>query len=612
MGTPRPTPRTARPATAPPATLSAPWMTSPLRPDNRNPRGGQHSLLSAVLEGSIDAIMTFAPLHDEHGRVIDFEWTRVNPVAVAMTGLSECELIGSRLLDHWTSDEMHRLVGRYAKVLATGEAFAIEVAIPGQDGAPRWFHINCLRFHDDTVEAGDRGACIVVVCRDITVHRDQADVLADIRQEHQVWRRQALHDPLTGLANRLLLDTRLEHALRRLSRQTTTIAVMFIDVDGLKDVNDRYGHAVGDHLLIELATRLVDNARRSDTVARRGGDEFVVVCEDVQPTEIPRIAHRMVDACATPFDLTARFPDVPLLSVSVSVGVAIADGDSDAALLIDAADDAMYRAKQAGGNRIAFSDQGPGASLDDWHDVEASLAPAINRGELHLVFDPIVRGSDLRLVAANARVRWDHPARGRLEHTVVTSTAADTHLLAVLHRWVLTEAIAELGRRQLDPTAERITLVVDVADDLLCSGGFSTWLEDRLAEHGVPPELLCIGIADESLGHPDTPVSAAVLVLAQLGVGVERVGVGRTTAPARYSHAQPITSARIAREIVDGLAEGSDVLLRAIVDIAHERGRTLVAEGVDDAEQFETLSRLGVDLFQGAYVAAALPADLLP
>jgi diguanylate cyclase (GGDEF)-like protein/PAS domain S-box-containing protein len=442
-------------------------------------------LLSAILEGSIDAIMTFAPVHDDNGGVVDFVWTRVNPVAIAMTGLSEYDLIGSRLLDHWTSDEMRRLVGRYAKVLTTGEAFAIEVAIPDQDGAPRWFHINCLRFHDDGVDVGDRGACIAVICRDITVHRDQADVLADIRQEHQVWRRQALHDPLTGLANRLLLDSRLEHALRRLARQTSTIAVMFIDVDGLKDVNDRYGHAVGDHLLIELATRLVDNARRYDTVARHGGDEFVVVCEDVQPTEIPRIAHRMVDACATPFDLTSRFADVPLLSVSVSVGVAIADGDNDATSLIDAADDAMYRAKQAGGNRIAFSDEGPGASLDDWHDVEASLAPAINRGELRLVFHPIVRGSDLRLVAANARVRWDHPARGRLEHAVVTSIAADTHLLAALHRWMLTAAINELERRRLDPTAEQIALVVDIADELLCSGGFPTWLEGELAEHGV-------------------------------------------------------------------------------------------------------------------------------
>jgi EAL domain-containing protein (putative c-di-GMP-specific phosphodiesterase class I) len=126
--------------------------------------------------------------------------------------------------------------------------------------------------------------------------------------------------------------------------------------------------------------------------------------------------------------------------------------------------------------------------------------------------------------------------------------------------------------------------------------------------------MLCIGIDDGSLGHPDTPVSAAVVLLAHLGVGIERVGVGRTTAPARYTHAQPITSARIAREIIDGLGlpEASDVLLRAIVDIAHERGRTLVADGVDDAEQFEVLRRLGVDLFAGAYVAAALPVELLP
>ncbi len=576
------------------------WLSSPLRPGMRELRGGRHSLTSAILEGSIDAVVTFTPVRDASGKVVDFSCTDANGAAVAIAGLGHDELVGRGLLDLWPSPEMRRLVSQYRTVLTTGEAFALEVAIPREDGVSGWYHVNCLRYDDD----GRDG--LVVICRDTTTHRDHASLLADIRKQHQVLQRQALHDPLTGLANRLLLDTRLEHALARLERQTSAVAVMFLDVDGLKLVNDRFGHRIGDLLLTELARRLERNGRTYDTVARIGGDEFVVVCEDVDPAEVPRIAHRLLDASAAQFDLAGH-----RISVSTSIGITISDGGHDANALIVGADQAMYRAKQAGGNRIVLSADGLGALVDDRYDVERSLPAAIEHNELTLRFDPIVH-SDSRIIAgADVRVQWEHPTRGHLDHLMLHAVAEAAHLLEKLQRWLLIEAIEELHRHDLDPQAAPIVLVVDLEEEFLRSTDFVPWLERQLVRRDVAPSLLCIGIHDDALCDVDAALGAVIDGLNELGVRLGRLGVGAAASPGRYAHAHPIQYARFAQGVVNALESGDDFVARTIVEIAHERGRKLVAGGVDGADRYEMLRDLGVDLLQGPYLATPVGADEL-
>jgi EAL domain-containing protein (putative c-di-GMP-specific phosphodiesterase class I) len=295
--------------------------------------------------------------------------------------------------------------------------------------------------------------------------------------------------------------------------------------------------------------------------------------------------------------------------VSSSIGITISDGGHDADALIVGADQAMYRAKQAGGNRIVLSTDGLGGLVDDRYDVERSLPAAIERNELTLGFDPIVRSGDRRIAAADVRVHWDHPARGHLDHTTLHAVAESVHALEKLQRWLLIEAIEELHRHDIDPDATPIVLVVDLAEEFLRSSDFVPWLTGQLVRRDVPPARLCIGIDDDALSDVDPALAAVIDELNQLGVRLGRVGVGRTASPGRYVQNHPIQYARFAPEVVALLDSGEDVVARAIIEIAHERKRTLVAAGVDGPVRYEMLREFGVDLLQGPYLAPPVAAE---
>lgn len=576
------------------------WLASPLRPRTRTLRGGDHTLASAMFEAAMDGIMTFVPVRDDDGVVVDFEWTDLNPAVEHAIRQPSSVLIGQRLLASWPSEEMRLLVQRYIHVLETGEPLAMEVNVPRPDGAMGWYHVSSLRHQD----GGDLG--IVVITRDITEQRAYAELLAEVTRQRQTLERQALHDPLTGLANRLLLDERLQHALSRLARQTSSIAVMFLDVDSFKDVNDQHGHRVGDQVLIELARRLELSARPYDTVARLGGDEFVIVCEDVVAADVPRIAHRLLDVCTAPFDIGAH-----VLNVSSSIGVAIADDcQTHASSLIGDADTAMYRAKQAGGNRVEFTSE-TGGELGQRYEIEAALPAALERRDLQLRFEPIVNAPDLRVVGADVRIHWDHPDQGPLDHAVVSATAASAGLSPMLHRWMVVETIAELARGRDSVAPDPVVLVVDIADGLLRSEDFVSWLIETLAAQGVAPQRLCLGIDDDVLAHDDDALATILHTLDAHGILLGRIGVGRSVSPTRYATNHPVRYARIADGLVGMLNAGGSTIIRTIVEIAGQRDRTVVAGGVTDRSQSERLEQLGVRLLQGPYYGGVLTGEQL-
>ena len=380
---------------------------------------------------------------------------------------------------------------------------------------------------------------------------------------------------------------------------------MFLDLDGLKEVNDRFGHHIGDLLLREVAGRLRRSARPYDTVARLGGDEFVVVCEDVTPADVPRIAHRLLEACAAPFDIADH-----RVSISTSIGVTIADSPDDPTALISAADSAMYQAKQAGGNRIEYSAIGLGAFVDDRYDLERSLPIAIERGDLTLDFEPVVGGSDRRILGVDARVRWPHPVRGALSTAMVKAIAESIHLTAGLQRWTISETLRHAGRREQEG-AQPIVFVADIGSDVLCADGFASWLRGELARHQVPPARFGLAIEHEAFVLPNSSVTEVLDELDDIGILIGRLNVGRTTEPGSYAQLHPLHYVRLAPELVDQLDQGGDLVIGAIADIARERGRMMVATHVETAEQFERLRRMGVDLFQGSYLAPPMSADEL-
>lgn len=302
------------------------------------------ALAEAIFDGSADSVMIFKPIRDRDGVIVDLRWTALNPAATRLGDMQPDDFIGKSLLAHMPRDEIRQLIARHARVIETGQPLTIEIDLPRPDGSTGWFNVHSRRFRDDD------GDALLVIFRDTSERRAYDALLDQIRAEQEALQQQAMRDPLTGLANRLLLDARLDRALARLGEEQASIAVMFLDVDRLKAVNDTHGHRVGDLLLAELARRLTVGVRAYDTIARIGGDEFVIVCENISDGDIPRVARRLLNSCTTPFVLEGLS-----LEVSASLGVTVAtDAGRDPATLIADADTAMYVAKQAGGDQIQF------------------------------------------------------------------------------------------------------------------------------------------------------------------------------------------------------------------------------------------------------------------
>jgi diguanylate cyclase (GGDEF)-like protein len=265
----------------------------------------------------------------------------VSEVAARVLNRAPAELVGQRLSRRLSGTSREQFDG-YKEALEAGTTYTSTMQFPGLEN--RWFSVSATGF-------GAEG--LVIIVRDVTLERGRDELVDRLRERQEILEREALLDPLTGLGNRLLVTSRLEHALERLDRQRSSVAVMFIDLDGFKPINDRHGHAAGDRLLIEIGHRLRSVARRYDTIGRFGGDEFVVVCEDISATgDIALVAERFVALCALPIHIGDL-----RLEITASVGIAVSDSSSSSpSELIDKADIAMYRAKYGGGNGVEFFD----------------------------------------------------------------------------------------------------------------------------------------------------------------------------------------------------------------------------------------------------------------
>ena len=417
---------------------------------------------------------------------------------------------------------------------------------------------------------------------------------AELRFSHQ-----ASHDPLTGLPNRTLFDDHLRLALLDRHRP---IAVLFVDLDDFKLVNDALGHQAGDHVLATVAERLVDAVRPSDTVARFAGDEFTVLCPHLSDVEEALgIAERIVQEVSLAVQLGGRG-----YSIHCSVGVTVSTlPDDDSHTLLSQADAALYHAKAQGKNRYAPYDASLRIEAMRRLTVQRQLVTAIDRDQFRLAFQPEVDLVSGRVAVVEALIRWQHPTRGLLGPDTFIPRAESSGLITGIGAWVLERALveratwADSGRFGSDHTGAPV-VAVNVSPVQLSEAGFVDLVAQTLAKTGTPATALQLEITESALLERDK-IAEVVVALRALGVGIAIDDFGTGFSSLNYLKLFPATAVKIDKTFVDGL--GTDVvdeaLVAAVIKVAQAAGLTAVAEGVETEEQRDILTRLGCDLGQG-------------
>ncbi len=436
------------------------------------------------------------------------------------------------------------------------------------------------------------------ITRDISSQKAFEDQLAH----------QATHDPLTGLPNRLLLLDRLQMALARSGRSGATVGVLFLDLDHFKVVNDSLGHSKGDALLVAIAERLKAVVRPGDTVARFGGDEFVILCEDVRSDDAGRgIAERVEQQLTAPIHL-----DETEIYVTVSAGLATASGETDGESLIRDADAAMYRAKDKGRARFEVFDAEMRHTAVDRLDVESSLRRAIDRRELRVAYQPKIDLVTGEIVGAEALLRWEHPERGLLAPPEFLQIAEETGLIIPIGTWIVEQACRQAVRWRAEiPELWPLYMCVNLSGRQLDHSGLVSDLRAILDRTGADATYIDLEIT-ESVAMHDVEATAEVFAgLKELGfkLAIDDFGTGYSSLA--YLRRFPVDFLKVDRAFVDGLEDdASDVaIVRAVVSMAHSLGLQVTAEGVETTGQLARLREMGCDMAQGYVFAKPMPSE---
>jgi diguanylate cyclase (GGDEF)-like protein len=419
----------------------------------------------------------------------------------------------------------------------------------------------------------------------------------------------SMHDPLTGLPNRVLLIELISHGMLRGRRTNKMVAVLFVDLDGFKAVNDLHGHRTGDQLLVALASRLTGLLRPSDTLARISGDEFVILCEDLDDeSQAEVIAKRLVDAMAAPFTLKGIE-----VTVSGSVGLAFAaGGEQNPEQLLADADVAMYQAKRAGGGHHQIIDLRQQHLAENRESLQRDLQGALRRGELRTEYQPIVRTHDGVLLGVEALLRWDHPSRGAIPPMTLVPLAEQTGLIASIGHWVLEQACTDRLRwgRETGSTND-LGMAVNVSANQLMAPDFASTVAEVLASTGTKPALLTLEIT-ESVFIRDSERALTILNdLKQLGVMLALDDFGTGYSSLIHLHRFPIDVVKIDRSFIADLARdrASFAIVAKVIELAHMLDMAVVSEGVETVDQLREVATLGTDSCQGYYFARPMSAD---
>jgi diguanylate cyclase (GGDEF)-like protein/PAS domain S-box-containing protein len=519
----------------------------------------------------------------------------ISPSVERAWGLSRTEMLANPL--GWMSRVHPEDRGRVetAVLSAPGQEMATEFRYTTAEGQQRQVRLRSYPVLDS------RGAVIrrAGIAHDITEAKQQEE-----RIQHL-----AYHDVLTGLPNRTLVFDRLAHGLAHAQRAKAALAVMFLDLDRFKTINDTLGHWAGDQLLRQVAERLREALRAEDTVARLGGDEFLVVLEDLNELgHVAHVAEKILRAHEAPFELGGQE-----LHVTMSLGVAIYPRDAaDAQTLLKYADTALYKAKAAGRNTYRFFSPEMDLQAHQQLRLENDLRRALERDEFELHYQPQFDLATGQVLGAEALLRWRHPLRGLVPPNDFIPLAEDTGLILPIGVWVLNEACRQ-ARQWLDRLgpAQPFRMAVNLSARQLQRAGLVDQVSEALVNSGLPPEALELEITESSIMEDPNQALALLQALKGLGVELSVDDFGTGYSSLAYLKRFPIDRLKIDRSFIAGIETDSDAaaIVEAIVAMAHKLKLRALAEGVETPAQRDFLATLGCDEAQGYLFGRPIRAD---
>ena len=538
----------------------------------------------SLFDNAIEGIFRTTP----DGRYLD-----ANPALARIYGFATPEeLVGSLhdirrqlYVDMTRREEFMRIVK------ARGEISGFESQVYRKNGDKIWISENARAVFDDEGR--------------VLHYEGTVEDITERRQNQERIEQQANYDSLTGLANRSLLNDRLQQAIYTAASYGARLAVVFVDLDRFKYINDTLGHDVGDRLLQVMAERLTAAVAATDTVARLGGDEFVLLLHGhAGPDTVGAALERLLPTIAAPLRYAQND-----IEVTCSIGVALyPDDGNDPATLLKHADSAMYRAKEQGRNNFQFFTEELNRAIKERFDLESQLRRALERGQFELYYQPRVDLTSRQVIGCEALIRWHLPGRGLVPPSTFVPVAEEIGLIGQLSEWVLRTACAQ-NKRWLD-LGKWCVVSVNVSPQQFRGDGLVPMIANVLDDTGLPPDYLEIEITESTVMHDGERMVDMLHALKDLGLHIAVDDFGTGYSSLSYLKRFPVDRLKVDRSFVQHITWDSDdaVIVRAIIALGHNLGLRVLAEGVETEQQIEFLRTNGCDELQGYYFSKPVSA----
>ncbi len=552
----------------------------------------QIRLAASVFAHSQEGIL----IADKNNQIVD-----VNPACLKLTGYTREDVIGKTPSLFASGTQSKEFYAQMWKILLDTGHWQGEIWNRKKSGEIYSEHLSI------DVVSDDKGNIqhFVAVFYDITYLKEHQAELEHI----------AYNDALTDLPNRLLLRDRMQQALSKAKRGKKILAVCYLDLDGFKPVNDSYGHKVGDGILVEVAKRLLNTVRADDTVARIGGDEFVLLMQDIEVIgELKQALERILVAISSDYCVTQGEKILKINSISASIGVTLYPYDNNEAdLLLRHADQAMYQAKQRGKNRYSFFDPKEEQHVAVEHKIQQEVQLALERNELRLFYQPKVNMHTGEVFGLEALIRWQHPQKGLLTPYLFLPSIENTPLIIEVGNWVLHQALIQMRLWQAEGMDLNVSVNIDAMQ--LQQEDFVSSLKELLEEfNDISTSKLELEILETSALQDIEHVSQVIKQCTQLGVTFSLDDFGTGYSSLTYLKRLPAQTLKIDKSFVRNLLESSDdmAIIEGVLGLAHAFHRTPIAEGVETVQIGTLLLNLGCKLAQGYAIARPMPAREIP